>query len=110
MLRTEEELDKTKARELFFSALANENRLKVLEVILEQPRSVSEICEELGMEQSLVSHSLRCLSFCGFVSFKREGKRVIYSANEIVKRIFALADEHIAMNAPHLYTCEVLKR
>ena len=68
---------------LFFQALANQTRMQVLRLLSEKGgMSVSEICNELGLEQTHVSHNLKCLTFCGLVTPSREGKSRIYSINE----------------------------
>ena len=43
--------------------------------------SVSELVEELGQEQSMVSHNLRPLVRCHFVTKERQGKSNVYSLN-----------------------------
>lgn len=68
---------------LLFKALANPARLSIIN-LLQTPKNVSQICEELGFEQTMVSHHLTCLSFCGFISYKRDGKNKIYSLNKVV--------------------------
>src|SRR5207245_9162674 len=68
---------------LFFQALANQTRMQVLHLLSEKGgMSVSEICSELGLEQTHVSHNLKCLTFCGLVTASSEGKSRIYSINE----------------------------
>ena len=43
--------------------------------------SVTELVDVLGQEQSMVSHNLRPLTRCKFVSRKREGKNNVYYLN-----------------------------
>ncbi len=84
--------------------------MKILLLLQKGPMSVGEICRESGLEQSLVSHHLRCLTFCGFVTNKRDGKKRIYSINaDTVGPLLALADGHIKRFARRLRTCGVLK-
>ena len=65
----------------FFSTLANPTRLAIIELLDERPMSVSEMVEELGQEQSMVSHNLRPLVRCHFVTKERKGKSNVYSLN-----------------------------
>ena len=68
--------------EQFFAALADRNRLSIVNSILEKDKTVNEISESLGIEQSLVSHHLKALKDHGFVDFKVEGKNRMYSSNK----------------------------
>ena len=43
--------------------------------------SVTELVEALGEEQSMVSHNLRPLVRCHFLSRERKGKSNVYSLN-----------------------------
>lgn len=66
----------------FFENFANETRLKIIEVLEEGPKSVSEICEAVEEEQSKISHNLKKLKQCRLISFKRKGKKHVYSLNK----------------------------
>lgn len=101
---------KTMPYSLFFTALANEPRMRIVACLKEGPKAVGRICQETGLEQSLVSHHLKCLTFCGFVSNKRQGKRRIYSLNEeTLSPLLRLAEKHIDRFATQLRKCEVLR-
>ena len=65
----------------FFSTLANPTRLAIIELLEERPMSVTELVEALGEEQSMVSHNLRPLVRCHFVTRERKGKSNVYSLN-----------------------------
>ncbi len=66
------------AYQLFFKALSNKPRAKIVNLLRKGPRNVKEICSELEFEQSMVSHSLKYLESCGFVTGRRNGKSVVY--------------------------------
>lgn len=96
---------------LFFKALSNNSRIAILNLLRKGPKSVTEISEELGFEQSRVSHNLACLAFCGFVNSKRKGKNKVYSLNtETIQPLLSLVDSHIEKYARNLRECKVLKR
>lgn len=61
------------------SALAEPNRLAIVEMLRDGPRSVSEIVERLALSQPLVSKHLRVLSEVSLVGRRVDGKRRIYS-------------------------------
>jgi biotin operon repressor len=63
----------------FFKALGDANRLKIVGVLAQQPRSVEEIAALLGLEASTISHHLRRLSKAGLVDARAEGYYSIYS-------------------------------
>jgi ArsR family transcriptional regulator len=97
---------------LFFQALANEPRMRVLQLLQEEgDMSVSQICNELGLEQTHASHALKCLTFCGLVNVIRQSKSRIYSVNDkTVVPLLKLVDNHLAKFANNLYNCDVLER
>lgn len=66
-------------------ALSTPSRLHILVCLRAGPRTVSEIVEAVGMEQSAVSHQLRVLRDHSVVSMRRLGR----------SRQYSLCDEHI---------------
>jgi DNA-binding transcriptional ArsR family regulator len=68
-------------------ALSTPSRVLILGCLLAGPRSVSDITEALGMEQSAVSHQLRVLREHQLVRAERDGR----------KRLYALYDEHVSV-------------
>jgi len=81
----------------FFTVLGNKQRVKIIQYLdKEGPKSVSDICQRLHMEQSAVSHNMRRLLLCHFVEVKREGKERIYAVNEdTIRPLLALIDKHV---------------
>lgn len=103
--------DQVDTQVLFFKGLANKTRLAILKLLTMGSKTVTEICEELGFEQSRVSHNLSCLEFCGFVTSERDGKSKIYSFNrETIEPLLDLVDKHITNHGSNLLQCKVLKR
>lgn len=79
----------------FFSTLANPTRLAIIEHLYDRPMSVTELVEALGQEQSMVSHNLRPLTQCKFVTRKREGKNNVYYLNhETMDPILNAVENH----------------
>jgi ArsR family transcriptional regulator len=97
---------------LLFQALANETRMQVLQLLRERGRrNVTQICEDLGLEQTHVSHSLKCLTFCGLVTSSHEGKSRIYSVkDQTVLPLLKIVDNHLKNYATNLFTCDALER
>jgi len=96
---------------LLFNALSSEYRVNILNLLRNGPKNVGQISEALKIEQTMASHNLRCLAFCGLVTSQRVGKTVEYSLNrETVEPILRLADKHISKYALNLRTCKTLER
>jgi len=58
--------------------LADPTRLGVARLLLEQPQRVGKLNEQLGIDQSLLSHHLKVMRDAGLVTSEREGKAVRY--------------------------------
>jgi len=96
---------------LLFKAFSNESRVSILNFLRTGPKNVGEISEALRLEQTAVSHNLKCLTFCGLVTSDRLGKTIEYTLNqETVEPIFRLADKHVSKYAANLRTCKTLER
>ncbi len=61
------------------SALAEPNRLQIVELLRRKPRPVGEIVEQLGLRQPQVSKHLRVLSDAGLVEVRAVAQQRIYS-------------------------------
>jgi len=81
----------------FFTILGNKQRVRTLQLLdIGGPQSVSSIAKALNAEQSAVSHSLRQLLQCHFVTVKQDGKERIYSINEdTVSPLFKQIRNHV---------------
>jgi len=80
---------------IFFRNLANPLKIKIISALKQRESSVSELTNELDVEQSKVSHALALLKKCNIVNVKKEGKERIYSLNKkTVIPMLKLIDEH----------------
>lgn len=59
--------------------MADEKRLRILQMLTRQEMCVCEIMEQLGLSQSLVSHHLGVLRQAGLVHDRRDAQWVYYS-------------------------------
>ena len=64
-----------------FGTLANQARFDIIFSLMDGEKCASTLCEELELEQSLVSHSLKKLESVGFVSVRPDGKFRYYRLN-----------------------------
>ncbi len=62
-----------------FRALAEPNRLQIVELLLAGPRPVGDMVDELGLRQPQVSKHLRVLSEAGLVDVRVDAQRRIYT-------------------------------
>lgn len=89
----------------FFGTLANQHRLDIIECLTHRPLTVTQLCKKTKYLQSTVSHNLKRLQLCGFVSVKPNGKERIYSLNEeTIHPLLDLMHKHM-----HKYCSKVCK-
>lgn len=74
----------------FFRALGHPARLRILELLRERERTVSELQAELAIEGSSVSQQLAVLRARSIVDTRRAGTSVYYSVRD--PQIFQLLD------------------
>lgn len=60
-------------------ALGEENRLRILRMLLKKQCSVNEIAENLGITQYNVSKHLRVLSEAGLLEKEKQGQHRLYA-------------------------------
>jgi DNA-binding transcriptional ArsR family regulator len=62
-----------------FRALAEPNRFQIVEMLLNGPRPVGDLVDQLGLRQPQVSKHLRVLSEAGLVDVRVDAQRRIYA-------------------------------
>lgn len=79
-----------------FKVFGDSTRLRVMVLLSDRELSVSDIAEQLKMEQSTISHQLRVLRQNKLVRARRDGKQMYYSLDDDhVKKIIEMGMEHI---------------
>ncbi|MDO4384130.1 MAG: metalloregulator ArsR/SmtB family transcription factor [Eubacteriales bacterium] len=79
-----------------FKMFADSTRIKILVDLSGGEKNVTEICEDLEMNQSAVSHQLKILRNAKLLTARREGKSMYYSlADDHVSTIIAMGKDHI---------------
>jgi ArsR family transcriptional regulator, lead/cadmium/zinc/bismuth-responsive transcriptional repressor len=79
-----------------FKMFADSTRIKILVDLSQGEKNVSEICEDLEMNQSAVSHQLKILKNAKLLTSRRDGKSMIYGlADDHVSTIIAMGKDHI---------------
>ena len=74
----------------FFRTLAHPARIRVLEVLRDGDRTVSELIPEVGIESSNLSQQLGIMRRANLVQSRKEGATVVYSVGNPM--IFELLD------------------
>lgn len=85
-----------KPHKFFFETLSNQARWDIIHILQKKSYRVTDIANELKLEQSLVSHHLKRLKICGFVKMKAHGTERIYTLNkETIGSLLKLIDRHV---------------
>lgn len=80
---------------IFFTNLANPLKIGIILSLRIKEKNVSELVNDLKVEQSKISHALGSLKKCNIVKMKQNGKERIYSLNkDTIVPIFELIDKH----------------
>ena len=88
---------------IFFGTLVSEPRLKIINLLRDKKRNVSEIMKNLKMDQTSVSHNLARLKRCGFVEIEVKGKFRYYKLNEeTINPLMTLIDKHMARHCVYI--------
>lgn len=79
-----------------FKVFGDSTRIRILYDLFQGEKNVSEICDDLEMNQSAISHQLKLLRSAKLIRSRRDGKAMLYSlADDHVKTIIAMGKEHI---------------
>lgn len=93
----------------FFQGLADPTRVRILELLLERPRTVTELVADLALAQGRVSSHLSCLRWCGYVVGEVDGRFTRYRLiDDRVRNILRLGEQIVRDNAERLTSCLVL--
>ncbi len=94
---------------LLFKALADPNRLLIIEYLMEGERCACRVLECLKISQPTLSHHMKILCDSGIVNLRKEGKWTHYSLNydkflELQKLLAAYASrdsKKVTLHSPH---------
>ena len=92
-----------------FRGLGDPTRVRILQLLLERERTVTDLIEETGALQGRLSSHLSCLRWCGFVTSRRQGRQVYYSVRDMrVRRLLRLSEEFLSDHADSVDICRVI--
>lgn len=90
----------------YFRALGDATRLRILELLIDGPLTVTELTHILRVPQSNVSNHLACLRWCGFVTSESQGKWTHYGVSDPrIRTIVECGRALVNANAAHLAAC-----
>lgn len=76
------QMEEIKQVSQLYKVLSDPTRLRILLLLKEGEHKVTAISEQLGMEQSAVSHQLKLLRDSRVVKARREGKTIFYTLDD----------------------------
>lgn len=80
----------------FFKVFSDNNRIKIMNALINCELCVCDLAEIMNMSQSATSHQLKVLRQAKLVKPRREGKTIFYSLDdEHIKDILVEGLEHI---------------
>lgn len=89
-----------------FKALADENRLRILELLRSGEKCACKLLEDLQISQSTLSHHMKLLCDAGLVQGRKEGKWVHYSIDPTgAKQVQALLAQQLYAGAESIQNC-----
>lgn len=93
----------------FFRALGDPTRLRILQAVADEEKSVGELVHVTRAPQGRVSTHLACLRWCGYVTARREGRKVFYRVTDPrVRGLVRLASDLVAENRERIRACTLI--
>ena len=83
-------------------ALADEERLKIVQTLRVGPKNVSEIADDLKAELANISHHLGILRRSGLVDAEKQGRNVVYRLKEDVYQSTGRLADHLDLGCCRL--------
>lgn len=95
-----------------FRALGDATRLRIVELLLEEGElHQMEIVRRLGATQARISEHMVCLTWCGFVQARVEGRRTLYRvANRQVRTLIERARSFLEQNQAQIASCRTIDK
>ncbi len=95
-----------------FRTLGDATRLRIIELLIDEGEiHQMEIVRRLGASQARVSEHLACLTWCGFVGARNEGRKTLYRVSDKrVRSIIAGARRFLDDNEAGIASCRTVVR
>ncbi len=94
----------------FFRGLGDPTRIRILQLLEEEGElTVGQLVRETGTLQGRLSSHLACLRWCGFVTSRRQGRRVFYRLKDRrVRRMLRMAGQFLEEHAGSVQMCQII--
>jgi ArsR family transcriptional regulator, cadmium/lead-responsive transcriptional repressor len=93
-----------------FRGLGDATRVRILQFLIEGPRTQKDIVAEVGLSQGRVSQHLSCLVWCGYLDSERDGRVVQYRiANARVVALLDLGTAFLNSTSGDIGSCRTLR-
>lgn len=106
------QLSETELTARVFRALGDVTRLRILRLLLNEGElHQMEIVRRLEATQARISEHMTCLTWCGFVSTRTEGRRTVYRvADPRVPKLVEMAQSLLEDNQAQIASCRTTAR
>ena len=96
---------------IFFGNLANPLKIEIITKLKIKESNVNQLCKELNVEQSKLSHALKSLKNCSIVNVKKVGKQRIYNLNKkTILPMLKIIDKHEKIFCKHCIALQKKKK
>ncbi|HYY44957.1 MAG TPA: metalloregulator ArsR/SmtB family transcription factor [Actinomycetota bacterium] len=104
------DLEDTELVARLFRALGDATRLRAIELLMHEGElHQMEIVRRLGASQARISEHMACLTWCGFVQTRVEGRRTLYRiTNRQVRALIERARSFLEHNEAQIASCRSL--
>lgn len=94
-----------------FRTLGDATRLRIVELLIDEGElHQMEIVRRLGASQARVSEHLACLTWCGFVATRTEGRKTLYRVSDRrVRSLLTGAQRFLHENEAAIASCRSLE-
>ena len=83
---------------IFFKALGDENRIRILHLLKSGEKCACHLLEELDISQPTLSHHMKILCDCGIIESRKEGKWTYYRLSDSAVEEIIGFFEKLALN------------
>jgi DNA-binding transcriptional ArsR family regulator len=98
--------EQTQLEAKVFKGLADQSRLLILSVILDKPKTVTEIVGKTKLSQPNTSAHLACLLECGLIRKEKKGREVFYEVStKEVSKIMESVQKILKKYSKEIYDC-----
>ncbi len=101
----------TEAYYMIFSTLANRTRLAIIDVLKDEPKTISELSKALQQGEKIISENISLLVKCALVLPEGSRKKQAYCINmEILEPLSEILEFHVDKYCPDFSKCVPLEK